>query len=152
MRVIEAIRYAAWLKGASTTEASIQAERLVGEVGLADRRLARCRELSGGMERRLGLAAALVGDPVGVILDEPSSGLDPLQRDHLHSLIRDIAGTRGVLLSTHLLEDVASVGDHVFVIDAGRIVFSGSVADLGNGRWDEQALRAGLLTILRAAA
>ena len=82
MRVRDAVRYAAWLKGLSSAHASERAEQCLREVDLADRGSARCRELSGGMEQRLGLAAALAADPPGLILDEPSAliavGLTPL--------------------------------------------------------------------------
>lgn len=152
MRVVEAVRYAAWLKGATPSEAATQANRLVRQVDLEERSETRCRELSGGMERRLGLAAALAGDPAAVILDEPSAGLDPVQRDHLHSLIRQIAAERGVLLSTHLLEDVASVGDHVVVMETGRLIYSATVEDLGSGSRGPEELRTGLLRVLREAA
>ena len=104
------------------------------------------------MERRLGLAAALAGDPVGLILDEPSSGLDPLQRGHLHDLVRQLSADRGVVLSTHLLEDVASVADHVVVLELGRIVFTGDVEELGGGSRGADALRTGLVRVLQEAA
>lgn len=152
MRVIEAVRYAAWLKGATVEVAYDRADYWLDRVDLGDRRDARCRELSGGMERRLGLAAALAGDPVGLILDEPSSGLDPLQRGHLHDLVRQLSADRGVVLSTHLLEDVASVADHVVVLELGRIVFTGDVEELGGGSRGADALRAGLVRVLQEAA
>ncbi|MFN8098248.1 MAG: ATP-binding cassette domain-containing protein [Dermatophilaceae bacterium] len=151
MRVWEAVRYAAWLKGLSSAEATARAQHVLREVDLEDRVSTRCRELSGGMERRLGLATALAADPPGLILDEPSAGLDPLQRDQLHGLIRGLSGARGILLSTHLLEDVAGVAESVVVLDEGHVLFAGSVDDLGGGQHTADALRAGLLHLLGSA-
>ncbi|MDO5697198.1 MAG: ATP-binding cassette domain-containing protein [Dermatophilus congolensis] len=88
-----------------------------------------------GMRQRLGIAAALLGDPQVLVLDEPANGLDPAGIRWMRTLLRDFADGGGtVLLSSHLLHEVQLVADDVVVIDSGRIVATGEVADFtGDG-------------------
>lgn len=89
------------------------------------------RRMSGGEQRRVAAAAALVGRPRVVFLDEPTTGLDPAGRRAFHDLLREqVAAGCSVLLTTHLLDDVERLADHVVVVAEGRTVASGSVADL----------------------
>ena len=92
----------------------------------------RIRDLSKGQKARAGMLIALAYRPELLVLDEPSSGLDPIvRRDILGAVIRTIAGEgRTVLFSSHLLEEVEQVADHVTMIDAGRIVVSGPLEDI----------------------
>jgi ABC-2 type transport system ATP-binding protein len=76
---------------------------------------------SGGMRRRLGIAQAIAGDPRLVIVDEPTAGLDPEERARFHSLLAELAATRTVLLSTHLVEDVAMLCPQFAILRAGRL-------------------------------
>ena len=96
------------------------------------------RGFSKGMQQRLGLAAALLGDPSLVILDEPTSALDPVGRDDVRAIIRD-ARDRGsaVLLNSHLLGEVERLCDRVAIVNRGRVVAAGSLAEL----LGEQAVR-----------
>ena len=88
----------------------------------------RVRSLSGGMKRRLCLAQALVSDPIVLLLDEPTTGLDPEQR---RAMIDLVAGLRAnVLMSSHIMEDVAEVAQRVVVLDAGRVAFAGSMGQM----------------------
>jgi ABC-2 type transport system ATP-binding protein len=104
--------------------------RVLGLVNLEDRRTKRVSTLSGGQRRRLALAQALMGDPDLVILDEPTTGLDPEQRASLRGILSSYA-TRGcVLLSTHQTEDVSALCDRVIILDDGRIRFDGPVPEL----------------------
>jgi ABC-2 type transport system ATP-binding protein len=90
--------------------------------------------LSGGMVRRVWLAQALAADADVLLLDEPSTGLDPRQRETMVRLIRETAaGT--VLLSSHLLEDVKELAERIVVLDQGRVSFDGSLTDDMNARW-----------------
>jgi len=96
--------------------------------GLAGRRAG---SLSLGERQRLGLAAALLGDPEVLILDEPGNGLDPAGVAWLRGLLRGLAGEgRTVLVSSHLLAEVAQTSSQVIVIDRGRLIFSGPVSQL----------------------
>jgi ABC-2 type transport system ATP-binding protein len=104
--------------------------RVLRLVDLEDSRSKRVTALSGGQRRRLALAQALIGDSELVILDEPTTGLDPEQRASLRKLLSANAGTRTVLLSTHQTEDVSALCDRVIILDAGRIHFDGTVAAL----------------------
>jgi ABC-2 type transport system ATP-binding protein len=101
-------------------------------VGLAGQEGRRVREFSTGMRQRLGIAAALLGDPELVILDEPTKGLDPAGIHEMRGLIRDLAHVHGktVFLSSHLLGEVEQICDRVAILRAGRVVREGAVADL----------------------
>ena len=100
-------------------------------VGLAERADDRVRGYSFGMKQRLGIAAALLGDPRLLILDEPINGLDPAGVHEMRGLIGRLAGgERTVLVSSHVLAELEQVCDWLIVIDAGRLVFQGPAADL----------------------
>jgi ABC-2 type transport system ATP-binding protein len=106
-------------------------EEQLGRFGLdaVDERLA--RTYSGGMRRRLDLAAALIHSPPIVFLDEPTAGLDPSSREKLWSVIAElVAEGTTVLLTTHYLEEADRLADHVAVIDAGRVIATGTSAEL----------------------
>ena len=107
-----------------------EVRRVVDLVGLTDVATKRVGSLSGGQRRRVVLAQALLGRPDLLVLDEPTAGLDPAQRGRL----RDVLGREGesatVLISTHQTEDVAALCERVVVLDGGRILFDGAVADL----------------------
>ncbi|MEU4086640.1 ABC transporter ATP-binding protein [Streptomyces aureus] len=107
-----------------------EARRVLEAVGLSDVRGKRIKRLSGGMRQRVALAAALVGDPGFLVLDEPTVGLDPEQRMRFRELIAQAGEGRTVLLSTHQTEDVAMLCHRVIVMDAGRIRFDGTPAEL----------------------
>lgn len=82
-------------------------------------------KISHGYRQRVGLAQALVHEPEVLILDEPTSGLDPNQIRHVRRMIRDLAATRTVLLSTHILQEVDAMASRIILIHEGRIVFDG---------------------------
>jgi ABC-2 type transport system ATP-binding protein len=103
---------------------------VLAEVGLRDHAQRRNGGFSRGMLQRLGLAGALVGDPEVLLLDEPSSALDPAGRREVLDLIGRLAHTKTVILSTHILSDVQQVADVVAVIDHGRIAFQGPISTL----------------------
>jgi ABC-2 type transport system ATP-binding protein len=105
-------------------------EQVLVEVGLADAIDRRNGGFSRGMLQRLGLAACLVADPEVLLLDEPSSALDPAGRREVLDLIGRLGHTKTVVLSTHILGDVQQVCDTVGVIDRGRLRYQGSVSEL----------------------
>ncbi|MEU8648769.1 ABC transporter ATP-binding protein [Streptomyces sp. NPDC048737] len=107
-----------------------EVRRVLDAVDLADVRGKRIKRLSGGMRQRVALAAALVGDPGFLVLDEPTVGLDPEQRMRFRGLIAEAGEARTVLLSTHQTEDVAMLCHRVVVLARGRVRFEGTPAEL----------------------
>jgi ABC-2 type transport system ATP-binding protein len=107
-----------------------EVRRVLEAVDLTDVRGKRIKRLSGGMRQRVALAAALVGDPGVLLLDEPTVGLDPEQRMRFRELIADAGASRTVLLSTHQTEDVAMLCHRVIVMARGRVRFAGTPAEL----------------------
>jgi ABC-2 type transport system ATP-binding protein len=108
------------------------AERVSGTldmVGLGDKADRRVKELSGGELRRLGIAQAYIGHPDLLILDEPSVGLDPEGRRDVLDLIESLREHTTVLFSTHILDDVQRVADHIAVLDQGEMVAQGSIGE-----------------------
>lgn len=110
-------------------------ETLLTEVGLAKHARKLAGEYSTGMKQRLGLAAALLGDPDLLIFDEPTKGLDPAGIQEMRGFIRDLAERHGktVFLSSHMLNEVEQVCDQVAIINRGRVIEQGSVAQLLSG-------------------
>ena len=108
-----------------------QADQLLDRVGLAHAARQRAGRYSLGMRQRLALAAALLGDPQVLILDEPANGLDPQGIRWLRDLLRSLAaGGRAVLVSSHILAEAAQTVDDIVVISRGRTVAQGPLADL----------------------
>jgi ABC-2 type transport system ATP-binding protein len=110
-------------------------DMLLDQVGITSNALRNVGEYSTGMKQRLGIAAALLGDPELIIFDEPTNGLDPKGRQEMRAFIRGLAsqGGRTVFLSSHLLHEVEQVCDRVAIINHGRIVREGPVEQLLSG-------------------
>jgi ABC-2 type transport system ATP-binding protein len=109
----------------------LDADAVIELVGLAEKRSARVRTLSGGQKRRLDLALGLVGAPDVLFLDEPTVGFDPEARRQAWSIIRDLrANGTTVLLTTHYLDEAQHLADRVAIVVAGRLVALGSPSDL----------------------
>ncbi|MFG2643308.1 ABC transporter ATP-binding protein [Streptomyces sp. NPDC048370] len=128
--VREFVAYVAWLKEMPADRAADAVERAVERVGLADRIDARLKTLSGGMVRRAGIAQAIVNEPELLLLDEPTAGLDPEQRVEFRTLLKEIGASSTVIVSTHLVEDVAAACTEVTLIESGRVAFRGTTAEL----------------------
>jgi ABC-2 type transport system ATP-binding protein len=109
-------------------------DEVIELVGLAEKRDARVKSLSGGQKRRLDLGVALVGDPDLVFLDEPTTGFDPAARRNAWSMIRSLRELgKTVLLTTHYLDEAQQLADRVAVLRAGRIVQQGTPRELTGG-------------------
>lgn len=119
--------FIARVRGVSAAERTRSIERLAEECGLKDRMGQLIGTLSKGYKQRVGLAQALVHQPDLLVLDEPSSGLDPNQIVDIRSLIRRVGEKRTVILSTHILPEVQATCDRVIIIDQGRLVADGGV-------------------------
>ncbi|KAM9862731.1 ABC transporter ATP-binding protein [Leucobacter sp. BZR 635] len=130
----EFLDYIGVLKGvASAATRRSQADELIARVGLADARDRRIGGFSGGMRRRVGIAQALMGDPRLLVVDEPTAGLDPEERMRFRTLLAGLGEQRTVLLSTHILDDVAQTCPYVCVLRAGRVAFAGPTSGLVDG-------------------
>jgi ABC-2 type transport system ATP-binding protein len=119
-------------------------DQLLDLVGLTEAADRPTRTYSGGMRQRLGIAQALAGDPAVVLLDEPAAALDPLGRRDVLDLMRQLRGETTVFYSTHILDDVQRVSDHVAILDHGRLVASAPTAAL-MGEFRAKTIRVGLL-------
>jgi ABC-type multidrug transport system ATPase subunit len=105
-------------------------DQAVSQAGLRTVAHQRIRTLSGGMKRRVGIAQALLGDPQLLIVDEPTSGLDPEERVRFRNLLAQLSADRVVVLSTHIVEDIAATCRDMAVLHLGRVRFHGSPAEL----------------------
>jgi ABC-2 type transport system ATP-binding protein len=131
MTVFGFVDYLAVLKEWNDQESRTrEVRRVVDVVGLGEVATKRVSKLSGGQRRRVALAQSLLGDPRVLVLDEPTTGLDPTQRASLRRTLSAIATRAAVLLSTHQTEDVAALCERVVVLAGGTIRVDGSVVDL----------------------
>ena len=125
------VNYIALLKEWTEPDARhAEVRRALGQVGLSDLAAKRIRAMSGGQRRRVALAQALLGSPPVLILDEPTTGVDPEQRVTLRTVLAEIARTSIVVLSTHQTDDVAALCERVIVLDRGRVRYDGQVTEL----------------------
>lgn len=109
-------------------------DELAERLGLHSFARTTVRRLSGGQRQRVALAAAVVGRPDVVFLDEPSAGMDPQSRRAVWDLVRELrADGVAIVLTTHLMDEAADLADHVHVVDHGRVIASGSVRELTDG-------------------
>lgn len=152
LRVVEALGYASWVRDVPATVARARNGDILERVGLASRAQDRVRHLSGGMKRRLALAVALVTEPDVLLLDEPTTGLDPEQRSDLRGILADLGSSAVTLLSSHVMEDVVMMADQVAVLEAGRLLHVGPTAAFvaERGGPDGSAEHAFLATIAAA--
>jgi len=151
--VREFVEYMAWMKEMPAREIPGAVQRAIERIGLADRAEAKLKTLSGGMLRRVGIAQAVVNDPQILLLDEPTVGLDPEQRVGFRELLREMGTDACVLVSTHLVEDVAAACTDVVLINEGQLVWQGSPQDLagagGGGDAGDSPAERGYSALLR---
>jgi ABC-2 type transport system ATP-binding protein len=126
------VKHLAEVRGLPKDEARGRASDALWLVGLGEERFRPLGSMSTGQRQRVKLAQAIAADPSLVFLDEPTDGLDPVQRDEMLSLIRQISAEYSidVVLSSHLLEEVERICDNVVALDAGRLVANGRLDDL----------------------
>jgi len=152
----EQLAFGGQMNGLAPAEARRKADDLLSAFGLEEKRNRLARTLSGGMQRRLNIALALVHGPALVFLDEPQAGLDPQSRVLVREHIRRLAGTATVVVTTHDMEEAEKLSDRVCIIDRGRVLALDTVdrikEQLGEGDLFEievgQDLRAALLPLL----
>lgn len=127
----EFLDYIGILKGMNNREERQErVEELLEVVTLRNVAGRKLKTFSGGMKRRVGIAQALINDPKLLIVDEPTSGLDPEERIRFRNLLSDLAGERTVLLSTHIVEDIAQTCRNLAIMNNGHVTFQGTTSDL----------------------
>lgn len=129
---LENLLYFGSLYGVTDKEAHVKAERLLEELVLAEKRNVQARHLSGGMVRRLNLACALMHRPKLIILDEPTTGLDPSTRRRMWETITKLvkSGNASVLLTTHYMEEAEALCGKIAFISNGKVIAEGTPEDL----------------------
>ncbi|MEM0438130.1 MAG: ABC transporter ATP-binding protein [Candidatus Micrarchaeia archaeon] len=129
---MENLLYFGSLYGVGGKDAHTRAEELLQQLNLSDKKNVPAASLSGGMRRRLNLACALMHRPKIIILDEPTTGLDPAVRNSMWKTVRDIAHESGatVLLTTHYLEEAEALCSRIVLMNAGKVVADGTPAAL----------------------
>ena len=130
LRVDEYLLFCARLHGMRAAAARKAMDRVIERCGLGDVRRRLCGNLSKGFAQRAGIAQAIVHDPDLIVLDEPASGLDPVQAASIRALVRELGRDRAVILSTHLLHDVTACCERVAILHRGRLRHDGALADL----------------------
>ena len=148
MRVHEWLDFAAAVHGVDGQRRAERRAFVVDRCGLAEVLSKRVRECSKGFRQRIGLAAALIHDPPVLLLDEPTHGLDPLQVVAFRDLLRELRPGRAILLSSHVLAEVAESSDRLLAIHRGRIVLDRTLTEL---RADERARGASIETQVLSA-
>ena len=169
MPAVDFVKHLAEVRGIPRKEAKTRASDILWLVGLGEERFRPIGTMSTGQRQRVKLAQAIAADPKLVFLDEPTDGLDPLARDEVLTLIRQISEEYGihVMISSHLLEEVEQICDNIVILNAGKLIASGQldkltgestgleielvmVDDLPNAIGDlERALQQVGLTVLR---
>lgn len=130
MPVLDLLRFGARLQGVPRNRVDRRVADMVEACGLGDEKHKRTGELSRGYRQRAGLAFALVHDPSVLILDEPTTGLDPNQIVEVRQLIRNLGKAKTVLFSTHILPEAEAVCDRLLIISKGRIAAKGTAGEL----------------------
>lgn len=132
LSVYDMLYYFAALKKIPKKKRRDEIEQALLLVNLEDQGEEKIAHLSGGMQRRVGIAQAILGKPEILFFDEPTAGLDPEERIRFKSLITSLMKDRLILISTHIVEDVESVCDHVIIMNKGEIISDATVSETCN--------------------
>jgi ABC-type multidrug transport system ATPase subunit len=123
---VDMLDHLATLKGIPGSQRKEVVSALLRRVNLWDHRKKAVSSYSGGMRQRFGIAQALIGDPKLIIVDEPTAGLDPGERNRFYNLLSEIGENVIVILSTHIVEDVKELCSNMAIINGGRVLFAGA--------------------------
>lgn len=130
LTVQECLEYMGDLSGVSKQVCKERIEYYLEKTSLSEHRKKKIKQLSGGMKRRVGLVQALLNEPELLIIDEPTTGLDPEERIRIRNLLVDFAKGRTVLFSTHVVEDLAATCNQLAIMQKGHFLYAGSVLEL----------------------
>jgi ABC-2 type transport system ATP-binding protein len=130
MRIRDYLDFVARAKNIGAADRKASLNKAIGQCGLGDVENRIISQLSKGYRQRVGLAQALIGEPEVLMLDEPTTGLDPRQISEIRDLIKELGQGHTVILSTHILPEVSMICDRVIIINKGRLVASDSVEGL----------------------
>ncbi len=130
MPVIEYLRFCAEIQGVKKKNISSRLHDMIDKCGLEKEKHKKISELSKGYRQRVGLAQAMIHDPEMLVLDEPTTGLDPNQIVEIRKLIKELGKEKTVILSSHILSEVEATCDRILIINNGRIVADGSAETL----------------------
>ncbi|MFB9864839.1 gliding motility-associated ABC transporter ATP-binding subunit GldA [Rufibacter immobilis] len=141
MYVREYLHFVGKLHGLGSSQVKARTEEMISLCGLTRERHKKIGALSKGYRQRVGLAQALIHDPQVLILDEPTTGLDPNQIVEIRQLIKEVGQAKTVLFSTHIMQEVSALCDRVLIINQGKLVADSPVAELKTmGRQDTRIL------------
>jgi ABC-2 type transport system ATP-binding protein len=137
MYVHEYLRFMGSIRGLQRRQCLASAQEVVDRCGIAKIQNRKLRDLSKGYRQRVGLAQALIHNPHVLILDEPTTGLDPNQLYEIRALIKEVSRDKAVILSTHIMQEVEALCDQVLIVDQGKMIVHDTMAQLAaqsNGR------------------
>lgn len=126
----ECLEYMGGLAGVSKQECRKRIDQYLEKTDLAKHQKKKMRQLSGGMKRRAGLIQAMLNEPEFLIVDEPTTGLDPEERIRIRNLLVDFSENRTVLFSTHVVEDLAATCNRLSIMKQGSFLYTGTVTEL----------------------
>ena len=129
---LDLLEHFAVLKGIPTKDRKAVVEALLQRTNLWEHRKKAVSSYSGGMRQRFGIAQALLGDPKLIIVDEPTAGLDPGERNRFHNLLSEIGENVIVILSTHIVDDVKELCPNMAIINGGKVLYAGTPDDALN--------------------
>lgn len=130
MKVSEVLYYLGFLSKINQKDFDKYVDLILRKVNLIDYKNKKVKSLSGGMEKRLGIAQAILHDPKVIIVDEPTAGLDPEERVRLRNLLSDLAENKIVIISTHIVSDIESTCNRIAILDKGSLVYKGDIPSL----------------------
>ena len=132
LTVDEYLTHCAYLRLMKPVEIKSAIKQVKHHCGIAHYSDRLLRNLSGGYQQRVGIAQAIIHNPMLVVLDEPTNGLDPIQIQEVRKLIKEIGSNRAVILSTHILSEVQATCDEIKMIEKGKLVFSGTTQEFND--------------------
>ncbi len=130
LTVYEMLDYIALLKNVKSEEREHEITLLIQEFNLQDKTNSKIKNLSGGMKQRLAIAQSLLGDSKLVILDEPTVGLDPNERLRFRNIINEKSDDRTIIISTHIISDIAMLCNNIGIMKKGKVIYCGSIDNL----------------------